>query len=177
MFYFLTIFCRDINPDVEFEAYNYNITLLENFKHFLCRIRWVNFNMFKIVKNLKNSFRLAWENSRHLVILPLVSPPNNIWEMSTEIPYGWSITTQIWVVLLIGCTAWEIWFNQSEALPRSRVVTRHQHGFLHSFLRHHLAGKPVVGSPNVSCFLRLPSDKHFTNFAQLSSPCCLLVYH
>lgn len=29
---------RDINPDVEFEAYNYNITLLENFKHFLCRI-------------------------------------------------------------------------------------------------------------------------------------------
>ena len=113
MFYFLTIFCRDINPDVEFEAYNYNITLLENFKHFLCRIRWVNFNMFKIAKNLKNSFRLAWENSRHLVILPLVSPPNNIWEMSTEIPYGWSITTQIWVVLLIGCAAWEIWFNQS----------------------------------------------------------------
>lgn len=29
---------RDINPDVEFEAYNYDITLLENFKHFLCRI-------------------------------------------------------------------------------------------------------------------------------------------
>lgn len=29
---------RDINPDVEFEAYNYNITLLENFKHFLCRV-------------------------------------------------------------------------------------------------------------------------------------------
>ena len=39
LFYFLTVFCRDINPDVEFEAYNYNITLLENFKHFLCRIR------------------------------------------------------------------------------------------------------------------------------------------
>lgn len=39
LFYFLTISCRDINPDVEFEAYNYNITLLENFKHFLCRIR------------------------------------------------------------------------------------------------------------------------------------------
>ena len=39
LFCFLTIFCRDINPDVEFEAYNYNITLLENFKHFLCRIR------------------------------------------------------------------------------------------------------------------------------------------
>lgn len=29
---------REINPDVEFEAYNYNITLMENFNHFLCRI-------------------------------------------------------------------------------------------------------------------------------------------
>ncbi|KXJ08500.1 ubiquitin-like modifier-activating enzyme 5 [Exaiptasia diaphana] len=29
---------RDINPDVTFEAYNYNITLMENFNHFLCRI-------------------------------------------------------------------------------------------------------------------------------------------
>ncbi|KAK3708372.1 hypothetical protein QZH41_014831, partial [Actinostola sp. cb2023] len=29
---------RDINPDVTFEAYNYNITLMENFNHFLCRL-------------------------------------------------------------------------------------------------------------------------------------------
>ena len=27
--------------------------------------------------------------------------------------------------------------------------------FLHSFLRRHLAGKPVVASQNVGCFLRL----------------------
>ena len=27
--------------------------------------------------------------------------------------------------------------------------------FLHLFLRRHLVGKPVVASPNVSCFLRL----------------------
>ena len=27
--------------------------------------------------------------------------------------------------------------------------------FLHSFLRRHLAGKPVVASPNVGCFLKL----------------------
>ena len=38
------------------------------------------------------------------------------WEMSKEFPYWWCVTTQIWVVLLIGCAAWEIWFNQSEAL-------------------------------------------------------------
>ena len=40
----------------------------------------------------------AWENSRHLAMLPLVSPPNDVWETSAEIPYWWRITTQIWVV-------------------------------------------------------------------------------
>ena len=57
------------------------------------------------------------------------------------------------VSLLIGRAAWEIWFNQSEALTRSgkwRVISME---FLRSFLRLHLAGKPVVASPNVDCFL------------------------
>ena len=63
---------------------------------------------------------LAWENSRHLPTLPLVSPPNDVWEKSAEIPFWWRVSTQIWDVLLIGRAAWEIWFNQSEALPRSR---------------------------------------------------------
>ena len=62
---------------------------------------------------------IAWENSRHLTTLPLVSPRNDVWETSAEIPYWWRVTTQIWVVLLIGRAAWEIWFNQSEALSRS----------------------------------------------------------
>ena len=39
VFVFFKMSSRDINPDVEFEAYNYDITLLENFKHFLCRLR------------------------------------------------------------------------------------------------------------------------------------------
>lgn len=30
---------KSINPDVEFEAYNYNITKLENFEHFMSRIK------------------------------------------------------------------------------------------------------------------------------------------
>ena len=42
---------------------------------------------------------LAWENSRHLATLPLVSPPNDVWEKSAEIPYWWRVTIQIWVVL------------------------------------------------------------------------------
>ena len=51
---------------------------------------------------------VAWENSWHLATLLLVSPPNDAWES----PYWWCVTTQIWVVLLIGHAAWEIWFNR-----------------------------------------------------------------
>ena len=54
---------------------------------------------------------LAWENSRHFATLPLVSPPNDIWETNAEIPYWWRVTAQIWVVSLIGCTAREICFK------------------------------------------------------------------
>ena len=54
---------------------------------------------------------LAWENSRHLATIPLVSSPNDVWETSAEIPYWWCVTTQIWVVLLIGRAASQIYFN------------------------------------------------------------------
>ena len=54
--------------------------------------------------------------------------------------------------------AWEISFNQSEALTRYGNME-----FLRSFLRRHLAGKPVVASPNVSCFLRLGFVQYFSN--------------
>ena len=46
---------------------------------------------------------LAWEKSRHLATLPLVSSPNDNWETSADIPYWSRVTTQIWAVLLIGC--------------------------------------------------------------------------
>ena len=55
---------------------------------------------------------LPWENSRHFATQPLIAPRNDVWQTSAEIPYWWRVTTQIWVVLLIGRTAWEIWFNQ-----------------------------------------------------------------
>ena len=73
----------------------------------------------------------VWENSWHLATLPLVSPPNDVWETYAEIPYWWRVTTQIWVVNVISME------------------------FLRSFLRRHLTEKLVVASPNVSCFLRL----------------------
>ena len=54
--------------------------------------------------------------------------------------------------------AWKISFNQSEALTRYGNME-----FLRSFLRRHLAGKPVVASPNISCFLRLGFVQYFSN--------------
>ena len=42
--------------------------------------------------------------------------------------------------------------------------------FLRSFLRRHLAGKPVVASPNVGCFLRLVNLTGTTCTAPVHSP-------
>ena len=132
-------------------------------RHFL-RNLWLSFLVLcsqtarkRLLRRLDLTTRssIALENSRHLATLPLIFPPNDVWETSVEIPYWWRVTTQIWVVLLIGRVAWEIYFNKSEALPRSgwwRVISME---FLRSFLKRHLAEKPVVASPKVCCFLRL----------------------
>ena len=48
---------------------------------------------------------------------PLVSQRSDFWGMSAEIPYWWHVTTQIWVVFLIGHAARTVSFNQSEAPP------------------------------------------------------------
>ena len=45
---------------------------------------------------------IARENTRHFTTPAEVSPRNNVWEMSAEIPHWWRVTTQIWVVLLTG---------------------------------------------------------------------------
>ena len=101
---------------------------------------------------------LAWENSRHFVTLPLV---NDVWETSAEIPYWWQATSKTSVVLLTGCSKFHSFHDQSEALPRSGQWYVISIESLRSFLRHHLAGKPVVGSQNVGCLFRLsiPSMK------------------
>ena len=62
----------------------------------------------------KECYTIAWENSRHLATLPLVSPPNDVWETSAEIPYWWHVTSQIWVVLLIG------WINFSRGTTNQK---------------------------------------------------------
>ena len=87
--------------------------------------------------------------------LPLVSPPNDVCETKAEIPYRWRVPTEFWVLLLIGCIKFPTRHDQPETLPRSgkwRVISME---FLRLFLRRHLAGTPVVASPNVGCFPRL----------------------
>ena len=98
---------------------------------------------------------LARENSRHLATLPLVSPSNDVWETSAEIPYWKRFTSQKWGVFLIGWIKFLTRHDQPEPLPRSgywRVISME---FLRSFLRRHFGGKPVLALRNVGCFLRL----------------------
>ena len=71
---------------------------------------------------------LAWENSRHLATPLLVSPPNDFWETSAEIPYWWRITTQIWVVLLIGWIKFSHAARPILSTTQLWVVTRLRYG-------------------------------------------------
>ena len=98
------------------------------------------------------------EKSRHFATSPLVSRRNDVWGTSAEIPHWWRVTTQIWVVQWLV----KMCFIQSEA----HVISME---FLRSFLRRHFAGKPVVASPNVSCFLRLTSTGWYEGQARYYS--------
>ena len=63
-----------------------------------------------------------------------------------EISFWWRVTTQIWVVLLIGCAEREICFNQSDA-PRSTqiwVMTLNQYGISALVLKTAFRGE-IVG--------------------------------
>ena len=72
---------------------------------------------------------MAWQNGRHFPTLPLVSPRNEGWRRSSEIPYWWRTTIKIW------------------------TLTRHQYGISVVDPQTSFRGKPVVGSGNISCFL------------------------
>ena len=75
------------------------------------------------------TFWLAWENSWHLAMLPLVSLPNDVWETSAEIPYWW------WWYHYPDLGSASDWFNKISHVARPIrsttqiwVVTRHQYG-------------------------------------------------
>ena len=78
--------------------------------------------IFKNIKNLLiRAYILAWQDSWHFAMPPLASPPNDLWETSTETP-----------LILMTCHYLELgsasdwlkqishWHYQSETPPRSR---------------------------------------------------------
>ena len=72
---------------------------------------------------------LVWENSRHLATLPLVSPENDVWKTSAEIPYRRRVTTH---AELDSASDWLNQISHATWPIRSTtqfwVVTRHQYG-------------------------------------------------
>ena len=77
--------------------------------------------------------------------------PNVRWT-STEIPHWWRINTQTWAVILIGRAAWEICFNQSEALS---CDTSSIWNFCARSSDVIVTAKLVVASRYLGCFLKL----------------------
>ena len=61
--------------------------------------RFTEWNNFK---SGRSNLAIAGENSHHFAAPAMVYPWNDVWETSAETPYWWRVTTQIWVVLLIG---------------------------------------------------------------------------
>ena len=111
-------------------------------------------NLLQETKGLWNaSNSLAWENSRHFKTLPLVFARNDVWETSAEIPCWWRVIGQIWVSDWTCCEG-----NLLQPIRNTThiwVVTRHQYGISAPVSKTSFTEKPVVASPNVSCFLRL----------------------
>ena len=71
-----------------------------------------------------------------------------VWETSAEIPYWWRVTTQIWLVLLIG------WGNCTSGHSTTRSGWWHfiSVEFLRLILRRHFAREPVLGVPKCQLF-------------------------
>ena len=86
----------------------------------------------------------ALENRRHFATPPIVSPH----EITSEKRLQKCVTTQIWVVILIGRTAKETCFSQSKALPDLSSVWNFCNRFSDVISR----GKQTGGVPKCRLF-------------------------
>ena len=102
----------------------------------------------------KSGVLAAWEHSRHIVT-PLVVPP----QLRLRNERRNSILMTYHYPDLGSASDWlEIWFIQSEALPRTTqiwVVTRHQYGISALLFQTSFCGETAGGVANVSFFIRL----------------------
>ena len=89
---------------------------------------------------------LAWK--RKFATQALISPGNDVWEVRIELRNSMSMT------LSLPTYGYCFWLAENLQKPSRSWLPGHRDGiFLCSFLRHHLAGKPVmaVSSGNISC--------------------------
>ena len=111
--------------------------------------------------DMQNQFGIQWcvvKFPRFGTNLPVSCKGHQISQIKVTCDFSCALAR----IFLIGWIKFRTRHNQSEALPRSgqwRVISKK---FLRLFLRCRLAGKPVVASRNVSCFLGLRhiSDTH-----------------
>ena len=113
---------------------------------------WLSW-VFKVFSLLNFTVLLAWENSRHFTMAPLISSRNDVWATSAENPLWWRVTTQIWVILLIGPIGRGIYLNYQKHYPNLSSDTISMECLL-SFLRRYFAGKTVVMSRNIGSFVQ-----------------------
>ena len=74
-----------------------------------------------------SAITVAWENRWHFMMPPTVSPWNEVWETSAEIPYWWCVTTQ-WGSALDWLKQISQVAQPIRSSTRIWVVTRHQYG-------------------------------------------------
>ena len=89
-------------------------------------------------------FFLPWENSRHSTTPTLVSPRNNVWETSGEIPYRWRTRHYPDLIGWKFASTSHIW-----------VMTRHQYGISALVSETSFHGETSGDDANVGIFLRL----------------------
>ena len=125
------------------------------------RRRKINQSQCMLVPTLYNgtSSFVAWQSGRHFATPSLVPFRNDVRKTSAEMPYWSRVTTQNWVVLLIGWSKFPPRLGQSEALyPDLRSDKSSVWNFFRLFLTGHFEGKSAVATLNVGCFLRLVSS-------------------
>ena len=102
------------------------------FENILCQLQI----MFTMTRQTTSSAHVVWCNIPKDVHVPSLRKQLTFYDATTGFPakwhlrndcrnsiLWWQVTTQIWVVRLIGCAVREFCFNQSKTLPRSGKVT------------------------------------------------------
>ena len=146
---YILLFCWNKNPQaLKFKLKSLNFIMLykqdnSGKKIYRRKLYSGKFTKWNNFKSGRSNLAIAGENSQHFAAPPIVYSWNDVWEMSTKIPYWWHVTSQIWLVLLIG---WKFASSNQKHYPIVSIE------FLCSFLKCHFVGKPVGGSRNVCCF-------------------------